>query len=334
LWMEEFPSSLLEKQERFEGRDYTDEWITMMNQYCNIITLTTPAYPDFVSLDISVKNSQNDAPVTEALVSVSMGTEIVADSVAVDGNGFVSIQVFQNGIYTVVIEASGFITSEFEMTVACSSDSDSECVYNPKTAILSPELAPGETRIIMTWETNVPSDLDIHVISVRKSDSSICRTYYGNQGGCEQISLDNDNTSGGEAGAETVTLLDNSINQDYVYLIGVEDYGFVDGGIPFLSAGAQISITNGLSTVTTSMVASTISETSEFYFFGCLEVNSDGEFSFSAAPEGIFFEGNINPREAGSRVEIVSKKDQERFEGRDYTDEWITMMNEYCSLLL
>ena len=93
----------------------------------------------------------------------------------------------QNGIYTVVIEASGFITSEFEMTVACSSDSDSECVYNPKTAILSPELAPGETRIIMTWETNVPSDLDIHVISVRKSDSSICRTYYGNQGGCEQI---------------------------------------------------------------------------------------------------------------------------------------------------
>ena len=209
----------------------------MMNQYCNIITMTTPgypisnhqtfksicrlAYPDFVSLDISVKNSQNDAPVTEALVSVSIGTEIVADSVAVDGSGFVAVQVFQeiihqilfllilfqsfwvlldniisniktneslqNGIYTVVIEASGFITSEFEMTVACSSDSDSECVSNPKTAILSPELAPGETRIIMTWETNVPSDLDIHVISVRKSDSSICRTYYGNKDGCEEI---------------------------------------------------------------------------------------------------------------------------------------------------
>ena len=69
-----------------------------------------------------------------------------------------------------------------------------------------------------------------------------------------------------------------------------------------------------------------------FYFFGCLEVNSDGEFSFTAAPEGTFFEGNISPREAGSRGEVVSKNDQERFEGRDYTDEWITMMNEYCSL--
>ena len=87
----------------------------MMNQYCNIITMTTPgypisnhqtfksicrlAYPDFVSLDISVKNSQNDAPVTEALVSVSIGTEIVADSVAVDGSGFVAVQVFQEIIH-------------------------------------------------------------------------------------------------------------------------------------------------------------------------------------------------------------------------------------------
>ena len=78
------------------------------------------------------------------------------------------------------------------------------------------------------------------------------------------FSLDNDNTDGGEAGAETVTLLDNSINQDYVYLIGVEDYLLMDGGVSFLSAGAQITITNGVSTVTVRMVASSISETSEY----------------------------------------------------------------------
>ena len=70
-----------------------------------------------------------------------------------------------------------------------------------------------------------------------------------------------------------------------------------------------------------------------FYFFGCLEVNSDGEFSFSAAPEGTFFEGNINPRVAGSRAEKKDKK-QERLEGRDYTDEWIAMMNQYCNIIL
>ena len=93
----------------------------------------------------------------------------------------------QNGVYNVVVESTGFITSEFEMTVFCTSASDSECFSNPKTAILSPELAPGETRIIMTWETNVPSDLDIHVVSVKKSDGSICRTYYGNTAGCEEI---------------------------------------------------------------------------------------------------------------------------------------------------
>ena len=92
----------------------------------------------------------------------------------------------QDGIYSVLIESTGFITSEFEITVACHSV-DSNCFSIQKTAILSPELAPGETRIIMTWETNVPSDLDIHVVSVKKSDGSICRTYYGNTAGCEQI---------------------------------------------------------------------------------------------------------------------------------------------------
>ena len=59
-------------------------------------------------------------------------------------------------------------------------------------------------------------------------------------------------------------MLDNSVNQDYVYLIGVEDFRFEEEGVPFLSAGAEITITNGVSTVTVSMVASSISETSEY----------------------------------------------------------------------
>ena len=43
-----------------------------------------------------MKNSQNDSPVSEAFVTVTLGTEIVAESVAVDSDGYVSIQVFQD----------------------------------------------------------------------------------------------------------------------------------------------------------------------------------------------------------------------------------------------
>ena len=57
--------------------------------------------------------------------------------------------------------------------------------------------------------------------------------------------MDNDNTSGGEAGAETVTLLDNSINQEYVYLIGVEDYKWtVSTKDDIINSGAKITIQN------------------------------------------------------------------------------------------
>ena len=46
-----------------------------------------------------MKNSQNDEPVTEAYVSVFYGTDIVADRVAVDIDGYISIQVFQERFY-------------------------------------------------------------------------------------------------------------------------------------------------------------------------------------------------------------------------------------------
>ena len=109
----------------------------------------------------------------------------------------------------------------------------------------------------MTWEKAQPTDLDIHVMSVKKTDESMCRTFYGDKTGCSQISLDLDNVRGGLNGAETVTLLDNNVNKDYVYIIAVEDYRFQSSGNLFLESGASISITNGVKTENTRMVANT-----------------------------------------------------------------------------
>ena len=124
---------------------------------------------------------------------------------------------------------------------------------------MSPELEAGQTRIIMSWGTESPRDVDIHVISVKKSDQSTCRTYYDNQNGCTEIIQDVDNRKGGNSGAETVTLLDNSINKEYTYLIGIEDYEWRGSGqTDFIHSEAKITITNGVETEVLRMVATSI----------------------------------------------------------------------------
>ena len=59
-----------------------------------------------------------------------------------------------------------------------------------------------------------PPDVDIHVMA-------LCRTWYQHKTG-----QDPDNTEGGLNGAETVTLLNNTVNIQYTYLIAVENYAF------------------------------------------------------------------------------------------------------------
>ena len=65
---------------------------------------------------------------------------------------------------------------------------------------------------MMNWEKNTPNDLDLHIVAVKKKQFKTCRTYFGKKNVCEKISLDLDNTRGGQNGAETIQ--DNSINKD------------------------------------------------------------------------------------------------------------------------
>ena len=160
-----------------------------------------------IKLEIIVRNSQDNEPVTEAVVSVSFDEVAIEEGVSVASNGTALIPVKENGLYSVRVEAEGFITSDFEMEVNCSS---AECSIK-RLVSLSPQLEHGETRIIMTWEQDEPPDVDLHVMAVKKSDRSrsTCRTFYQEKNNCEEISLDLDNTNGGHNGAETITLLDN-----------------------------------------------------------------------------------------------------------------------------
>ena len=142
--------------------------------------------------------------------------------------------------------AEGFILTDYEVTVACTS---ADCHIPQKLVAVSPVMTPGQTRIMITWETGSPSDVDTHVMAVRRSDRQMCKTFYRNKNGCSAVSQDLDNTSGGLNGTETVTLKDNAINSNYRYLDGIHDYGFEGNGFPFLNSRSSMTVTNGVQTV-------------------------------------------------------------------------------------
>jgi len=197
--------------------------------------------------------------------------------------------IYSNGRYHIEAHADGFLTTDFPLDVDCTS---SDCTVE-KYLIISPTLPAGATRIMMSWGAQ-PSDVDIHVMAIKNSDDSMCKTWYRNKRGCNQIEQDLDNTSGGENGVETVTLLDNTVNVDYTYLVAIEDFRFEDGGAKFLQSGAGIVVTNGQQTEERDMDVSTttsIDRATEFYLFGCVKVTTAGDFTFTDAPAGTWFNG-------------------------------------------
>jgi len=187
-------------------------------------------------------------------VNSSDGSSVYVD-VPVDKDGTKSIELPEISFYKLKISADGFIDNIIEEFY----DADVDIFV-----ALSPELLPEETRIILTWDKN-PKDLDIFVMAVSKVNSTTCLTYYGQKNGCEEISLDVDNTNGGLNGAETVTLLNNTINKDYVYIIAVEDYHYTIGntnGSAFLESWAAVRITNNVADETIGIVTTTLSSDS------------------------------------------------------------------------
>ena len=229
-------------------------------------TTTTTTVLSIVVLNIIVRNSQNNTAVTGALISVNStdGSTVVVD-LAVETNGTKSIEVPQHlysitSSYAVNISASGYIDETLQIDVNCTSD----CQID-RYVSLSPILLPEETRIRMTWETEYPRDLDLHVLSVERSNqSNVCRTYYATLystytgKNCTEISLDLDNTQGGLNGSETITLLNNTVNKDYVYIIAVEDYNFEDNGTLLLQSGVSVEINNNVKSVEQKLVASSV----------------------------------------------------------------------------
>ena len=196
----------------------------------------------FPTVGVIVKNAENNEPIPSGKVEVTnvQNPRIGVAKADLAEDGKVSVKLKHRGKHTILVKAEGFISQNVTLDLQCEKDT----CYSEHTFILTPDLPPGKTRVTLSWQKKEPKDLDLNIYAIKKSDNVACRTYWKRKKQCASVMLDVDNRAGGPAGGETITLEDNTVNKDYVYLVGIEDFRFVKRGAPFMVSGAMVTITN------------------------------------------------------------------------------------------
>ena len=116
-----------------------------------------------MTLQIKVLNSENNSPVTSAQVSITNPDGSSLNAVQVNTLGAAMFHVCQIGTFEVQVESDGFIKANEAIEVGC----HHENFTMRRLVSISPELEAGQTRIIMSWGTESPRDVDIHVVSAQ-----------------------------------------------------------------------------------------------------------------------------------------------------------------------
>ena len=259
------------------GGEYENQlmMMMMMMQVMDMRTPSTPATPapcpcvSPTSFNFIVRDATSSDVVVGAKVSIEhldggFGFNFDAEA-STEDNGTATINIERFGPeykYNVTVSAPGFIDSVFPMSGECNGGLCSAA----RSVALSPWLPPGHTRLILSWDTALPEDMDMHIMGVNKVNGSLCRAPFLTDPGqttCPEFVWDHDNTNGGLSGAESVTFTDSLENQLYVYGIGISDYmfgmGTMNNGTDFLQCGATLTITNGVDTEVTRLEAHSIS---------------------------------------------------------------------------
>ncbi len=91
----------------------------------------------------------------------------------------------------------------------------------------------GEFRAVMSWGTN-PDDLDFHDL-IFDGPNVECEVFYSNKQ-CGDVSLDVDNTQGGDNGPETITW---NAPDTFTHLVYV--YDFTGGPTRLFESGAHVT---------------------------------------------------------------------------------------------
>ena len=195
--------------------------------------------------DWKITVTARSAEDTEQVIAGAMVTATTGE-IEVKGTtnaaGVAVLDVELSGLYTIKVEANGYIDGERSAFVTNS------VKYNTKVMVaLSPNLERGSVRMILAWNES-PEDMDLHTYQVDTQTSRSCHTFWRNRNTCAStgVKLDLDNKKGGNNGVETITLSDVAANNANTYMVWVEDSGRGDATLG--ESGSQVTITDGINT--------------------------------------------------------------------------------------
>jgi len=241
-----------------------------------------------VDITVNVHDSLTNDAVENAKVSiVRMKNDIeqtIIEGAQPDDDGMTKARINQNGEYLVKVEADGYIASKRNLDVSCDPSSCNQC--KPTILVpLSPTLEPDTLRLSLSWIGN-PEDLDIYAFRRSSSDwEDSCLTYYSKKTSCQTATLDLDNRHGGNNGAETITFHNVQDQQDQVYMIFVQNYGYNPSPREFKNSKAHISITDGIVNANADMDISAYNG-EKHWVAGCLKIVGN---SFEFLPLNVYF---------------------------------------------
>merc|ERR1712106_839601 len=182
-----------------------------------------------VDVGVQVKSATTNQVVEGVSVQFTIGDQQY--DLSTDSNGLVVFTLSPDAPLgqsaTIVVSGDGYVSVSVQRLIRAD-------VSNPLINIFtSPELAEGEHRLVLSWDTD--TDLDIYAMGMDKTTGEIvCKSWYADGSGCAGVNLDVD-TYG--FGPETMTWTDAD-NDAYIYMLYVHDYD----GNGVAGTGARITL--------------------------------------------------------------------------------------------
>jgi len=201
-------------------------------------------------------------------------------------DGVVSLSVRNDGDYTLLTELASYMPHRLTVTVQCP-DQSVEC---KETVIVSMLHKPANESIelALSWDqssndealaravgsSTADRDLDIHILQVDKQDTQIfCETYFGNDNGCTDVTLNQNIQQGGQGISEIVSISNIGAHSgSETYMVFVDDNSV--SGTSLFESEAHILLTDGTNSrlITMPGLTEDVVAGARYWLAGCLEV--------------------------------------------------------------
>jgi hypothetical protein len=201
-------------------------------------TEPTPQCPPIiieVTVTVEIRDALDNHLVPAANVDVDGGAPAATDA---DGHATFG-GLCAGGSFTITVSCDGYEDASVAYEITDSGDGTMQI-----TISLSQTLPEGQLRMVLNWGPD-PTDLDSHAIQLSGTYDELCHVYYSNKQ-CPLVSLDLDNTQGGNNGAETITWSGRDSN---IYLLYIKDYA-PNPNVPMVASSAIVNLYGNAPTVT------------------------------------------------------------------------------------